>query len=574
MSPSRLLAGVASTAFVLWLVALTVSAWHGLDLTDESFYVSSYRWWSTNTLTFSGAQYVVGPLFDLLGQDIALLRLTRLAVLAALHVDFALRFTHWFDRTQRPLAPSTRRWVVACLAATAAAPTIWLPRTPGYNDLTLMGALFLGSAALSLAALDRGSRPPVVRMLLCGAVLVAMVLSKWSTVVVIALWVVVVVTVLVLRGATRTMFLAAALVAGGAAAGAVAVAVAMPWSEILDGLQTVNRIVAASSNSPAQLVGLYVRSTTLILGWALVVLTAVALPFVGLRGFPRLRDAYATWLAPALLLLLPFAFVGGTPVGGPDNFAAVAVAVTSWALGLVAVVLGARDRPGTWDRPSWDTLIVLGWLGALPWAFGLGTGNELFYLGFCLVAPWFAVMIALALLQDSSALSPRLAVHLGAGVLFIASQGVAGALVSPYRAPAVWDTTEAVDGLPALDGLRLTPDEVASYERLVDEVGELPPGTRLLVLDEIPGLALVLDLEPLGEAWTSRLDRERTAQGVEARCDPDDPPPVVMADREPTDTDRAALATCGVDLGDYVRVPIVLDSADLTLFRPPSDPTR
>ena len=64
---------------------------HGLDLTDESFYLVTYRWWDTYQPTFTGTQYLFGPLFEALGDRIDHLRVVRLAL--HLGVNAYLAFT-------------------------------------------------------------------------------------------------------------------------------------------------------------------------------------------------------------------------------------------------------------------------------------------------------------------------------------------------------------------------------------------------------------------------------------------------------------------------------------------------
>jgi uncharacterized membrane protein YuzA (DUF378 family) len=584
--PERVLAGLAATATAVWVAASLVSARHGLDLTDESFYLASYRWWSTSTLTFSGAQYVVGPLFEAFGYDVPLLRLTKVALLLALHADLGLRLLAWLSRArQQPLPRSTRAWVLASLVATSAAPTIWLPRSPGYNDLTLMGALVLGSTVLALAATAPGQRLPWLRLGLTGAVLVALLLSKWSTAVMIACFLVGVGAWTARHRGLPSLLAVGGVLAGGAAAGAALVQVAMPWPTILDGLAAVNRAVAATSNSPSSLLGLYLTSTTYLFVVAAACVAIVLLPLPALGRWPRVRAAYAHGLVPVLVLLLPYAALGRRPVGGPEDFFAFAVAWTAWS---ATFLLGLRGRALPRDVPRRSVLPVLGWLAALPWLFGAGTGNELYFLAYCLVGPWLAALIALAVLTapDSHAdraseeatstggagpqwLDVRRATSLAAAVLAVVALGVSGTAVVPYRSDGTLETTAALHLDGTLTGLLVTPTEAREYADLVAAVGPAE-GRRLLVLDEMPGLALVLDLQPLGEVWTSRIDTGRTASGAESVCRSEDlPAPVVVADRELLPSDRAALRACGADVEDYEEVRHRLGSRDLTLLLPP-----
>src|SRR5450759_2478425 len=101
------LASVAAAA--VWVIAAGMTASHGLDSTDEGFYLLSYRWWNTEVRTFTGAQFVYGPVFELLGHNIAGLRLVRLLTIIAANAAFGWTFMRWL-RLRRPNAAATRWW--------------------------------------------------------------------------------------------------------------------------------------------------------------------------------------------------------------------------------------------------------------------------------------------------------------------------------------------------------------------------------------------------------------------------------------------------------------------------------
>ena len=98
--------GIAVT--LVWVVAGVRSSGRGLNPGDESFYLLSYRWWDVNLRTFTGMQYVYGPVFALLGHDIAALRVFRIATLVAVHLAFGWSLMTWL-RTQRPAPPPPPR---------------------------------------------------------------------------------------------------------------------------------------------------------------------------------------------------------------------------------------------------------------------------------------------------------------------------------------------------------------------------------------------------------------------------------------------------------------------------------
>ena len=68
---------------LVWVTAALTMADKGLDVTDEGFYLLSYRWWDTSLRNFTAAQYVYGPIFELLGFDIVRLRYFRVVTVLA-----------------------------------------------------------------------------------------------------------------------------------------------------------------------------------------------------------------------------------------------------------------------------------------------------------------------------------------------------------------------------------------------------------------------------------------------------------------------------------------------------------
>ena len=82
-----------------------LTAGHGFDITDEGFYLLSYRWWNVHHRNFTGAAYLYGPVFALLDHDIGALRIFRLLTVVGAHLAFGWCFMRWL-RLRRPAAAS------------------------------------------------------------------------------------------------------------------------------------------------------------------------------------------------------------------------------------------------------------------------------------------------------------------------------------------------------------------------------------------------------------------------------------------------------------------------------------
>src|SRR5262249_51189663 len=158
---------------------------------------------------FTGAQYFYGPVFAALGHSIAALRVFRLVTVVAVHVIFGWTFMRWL-RGHRPAAPASRLWEVCGTAAIVAAGAMiysWLPLTPGYNDISVLGSLLAAAVLLRMATcIDRAVpiRPWVPAAL--GPILIVMGLGKWSSAALtFALVAVVGVVILAARGAREVL---------------------------------------------------------------------------------------------------------------------------------------------------------------------------------------------------------------------------------------------------------------------------------------------------------------------------------------------------------------------------------
>src|SRR6266545_2277699 len=265
-----LLAGVIVVAGGLagwWILTAGRAANEGFDLTDEGYYLLSYRWWNQNPLALTGVQYLYGPVFEWLGYDVV--RLFRLLTVIVVHLLFGYSVMRWL-RGRRPGAPPTRLWEPAGMAVILAAGGMcysWLPLSPGYNDVILLGALTLVSCVLWMAtAVDRGTKVPFWVLIVAGLVIGVMLLAKWTSVVVIGLIVVAALIVLAgqgFRAVARGIGLA---LAGLGVAALVVQLFVVRLNVAVPGIMTVNRFIAQTSYSPSALLHVYWSSGLDLLG--------------------------------------------------------------------------------------------------------------------------------------------------------------------------------------------------------------------------------------------------------------------------------------------------------------------
>ncbi len=555
-----MLTAAAVVALGSWVTSAVVMSTRGIDLTDESFYLLSYRWWDSNPRNFSGAQYLFGPVFEALGHDVPRLRLARLVLLLAAHGVFVLALRDHLRRTARPPWSWSTPLMVLVLA-TGGISYGWLPQSPGYNDVALLGSLLIGAVALRCAtATSLGTRPSPAWLLLAGATTAAVALAKWSSALAVGVLAVAVLAALLRRDPVGLLLAAAAGLLGIAAFAVLFHLTVAPWDEVLPPMREVNRLVSGDTNSPSALLLLYATST----GWVLLAAALSALggllPVWILRRVPVAAGGSAgpsgsLIAAPPLAAALPWLVSFTLPRGGTEATWTYTVSIVAALLASLAATLflggpGSRGaRPADDVRPDrvgrWTVTVLL--LG-LPAAQAFGTGNALYLVAIHGLTFWVAG--ALLCIADSPGESAR---EVGTSLvttcaLLVAVVATTGLMMHPYRADPIDRATTTVPGSDNLTDVEVDPALAARLGALISAVDEqTPPGTPVYAVDELAGLVLAVDRPPAGEAWNSRLDPDRAAAGLLAYCtaDREVAAPAILADRPLGQSELETLQACG-----------------------------
>ncbi|GAA1610173.1 hypothetical protein GCM10009789_75680 [Kribbella sancticallisti] len=579
--------GVASAVCLTWIITAARTVGYGFDITDEGYYLLSYRWWSSNPLALTGVQYIYGPVFELLGFDIVRLRIFRLVTIVVGQLFFAWSFMRWL-RVRRPAAPPTKLWELAGITVILAAGGMcysWLPLSPGYNDVILLGS-FLGVSCVLWAAtaVEQDKKVPIWALILFGLVVSVMVLAKWSSVVVLALIGVAAIVVLAGQGAqavARGIFWALA----GATGTAVLVHfLVVPLTEAIPGVLAVNRFIAETSYSPFTLIEMYWTTGLKLFGetlqqhFLLLIAAAVAVVSHG----PVLRIAAWLLAAAGLGLSIYRVFQDGGLGGGPANngkfqvtlLAAVLVAVVT----IVVALIAKRWSPGRENLRTW---VVLGLLAVLPFVQAFGTNNPLYLIGFNAFAAWAALMIAVVTGLEAAPLVARVTTGLVTVTSIVAVAAIAygGLMLNPYRSLPHKDLTTATPMKP-LSGLKLSQTTAERYTAL-DKLLKpytTPSGRPIIAFDKMAGIVLMLRGRPFGEAWVSPKERERTAAGIKEVCSTKEPwpgnrQPLLFFNRRISELEITALQACGLDLRvDYKLIAPPKTTMNLQIYVPLNDP--
>jgi len=560
------LASLTAAGTWAFAAALTSSRW--FTYTDEGFYLLSYRWWNTELRSFTGSQFFYGPVFELLGYNIAGLRLFRLLTIIGASAAFGWTFMRWL-RLRRPNAPATLWWEGAGAAAIVACAGMnysWLPLTPGYNDLSMLGALLVVAAVLKAAAdVDRGRKVPVWVPLSIGPIAFTMLIAKWSSSGLTLLVVALVAVVMLAPAGSRQM----ARVAGWALVGLVLSTIAVqlfvvPLDQAIPQMVATNNLVVGSNN-PSTLLRIYrltfgdLLTRTAQAHGLLLIGAAAAVAFRSKLG----SMVTALLCATAGVLSFWILLVAGQFSGGAHNIRTYCVGLTLVLAIPLVVALGTLldwrrpfSRVSSLRREGWRGTAVVLLLIALPLTQAAGTGNPIYFMAFnCFAAGAALIIFVLTGIEGAPPVARALTAGAAAGaVLMSAAIGTNGLLVHPYGVTSANLPTVTVTGVPALRSVTLPPNTAGDYTRLHKVLEPyLTPGggTHMMGFDQMSGLIFAMDGRSVGEAWYSAAGRQRAAVAIRAQC-PDgrgpwgSRPPILFFNRAISRTEIGDLRACGL----------------------------
>jgi hypothetical protein len=171
-----------SVGWFLWLSR------RGFEYTDESFYLLSILWWRDITSSFSLFGVLLGWLFDVVGQDVAVFRMTGVFLLLCASAYLALMATRSAVKNQ---ALASRHAGLIVLIAACSAMQYYAVftslRVPSYNLLALCLMLVATGVMLNMLRLRPGTKAFFGCAVVYGFALGICAAAKVSTALVVAL---------------------------------------------------------------------------------------------------------------------------------------------------------------------------------------------------------------------------------------------------------------------------------------------------------------------------------------------------------------------------------------------------
>lgn len=504
---------------VLALVVVGVVAWtlpRGFDITDEGFYLLSYRFPAEYEASFTNFHLVVTRVFGL--ADASILTYRVVGLLAALlgGTLFGLSLAAWLRAV---VPPSPRRWLTSnglvtgfVLLGTLLSYSI-TPRTLSYNTLNTL-ALLLTAAAV-LTALRQG--PTGAGWLLAaGGVLGLDAFVKVSTSIFLVLSAALVVGICWRRAGAAVLLRATGWLLLGLLLGLGlyflrAQSPSVWWHNFRQEMVLIRSIGYGTDKLLLKYI-FSIGNTLWVLVWplgpVLVVVSGVALWW---------RQQVRT----QMLALVAFAVLGGAGLGliiiavrhrwyyvaYMNQLEILPLLISLLLMGALAVVLGDGPLvfPTAASPRSEQRRVVAGWLAVLPLLAAAGTYNDLRINLLIDVAPWFGLLLVVFTWPRSVRLPTWVVpafLFLPAGL--VVEQVVWGTMQTPYglTTPITVQTeplhAAGVQGLLRLDAR--TVEFMGQLEKLLARAG-FRPGDPLLGFHGMPGLVYLCGGVSPGAPW-------------------------------------------------------------------------
>ena len=572
-----------STPFIvpaITAIVLAVAADRGFDFTDEGLYVLSYmhpREYLTSSTQF---QLPIGAIWSL-WPSLPFLRLVKLGALLASGAWLgraSLRYASYaMGANLRPLESNI---IVSAITASALAPYVWLPQTPGYNDLTVVSAYVLAASVLSVCS----GKSPWWAWIAVGSTWWILFLSKWPAAVTAVLaGAMVVLSYAIVH---RTMPMRSLAIIGAGASLAV-LATQIGWAPVGDVIRGIGR--GSADLGPAY------STSTLIDGYRHELAQALSDLVVGpdrLVTLITLLAAIVSAMVPKRLghtvasmgfvSLISWYWRADRLASGAPNiraFSSTIFAICFLAalyLALSAAVRLAQRRTerhalsgkGGVLRPA----LIIASLTLAPFVTAVGTLNPILVNAVLALPFWLSAVVMLAALGGTVEPSwARVPVAVaGAIAIVTCSAAILGTWYTPYRqVPLSQADVELTRG--PLRGLRTDATSAAAMHAAYDVANRLD-ATAVVALWKLPGLVASTDRLQPSYGWLPSSLPSRASASLSTAC-ASNTIVLVMMDRAVSDGDAADIATScaehswrpagSVELPDAGEIRILVGSRDL-----------
>ncbi len=518
INPPKWLAATGVLFATISLLVLLWSANKAVDVTDEGFYLLSFKYHEFYHATFSNFHLIVETLLGGRVLTIVGYRLAYLATLAGQSLVFAYGVMYWLKRGTDQLLKTNRALFIGLFAVfflAALSAFAFAIRTLSYNSLNSFFIYVTSGLVLVIGSRRLHNLKTALLCLAVGGLEVFALMNKVSSGVILLVWHVLLLLVLRYRDFLNLLkYSLPALVAGLLAGGLLYFACVQPFPDWRGNFPRELMFITYYGYGLEYMLRGYLHDIETALQFALWP-GSLLLGGVWLLSTPAAARRWAANLAAAALIggFVWLCYRRGAFENAYFNLSAP-LKIFLVMLAAIALVRFRSASPEAESRVPFKAaeLPVLIWLLGLPAVAAYGTANSLLLNMLLDITAWFALGVVLLL--------PVWAVPTGAGaarkpvwlslllgllpLLYAFQQLLHGVVFQPYMSYATL-LEQRVD-LPVAgqpEQIRVTP----AFHRLVGSLAALLAkggyrvGDRLIALNDMPGLVYLLGGRSPNAAW-------------------------------------------------------------------------
>lgn len=585
-----LVAALISLVVLRDVVRFIVLANHGYNLTDEAFYLSSYATRNDVGRSFTGATFIIGPIFDLLGHDIARLRILKvfLLVLAGGFIGYQTvqyiknvvgkKYGKSYERAE---ILGYEIALVACSCLLSFSAYFWAPVSLNYNDLNTLFLLTIGGTIIRLFRFDKFDTFPWISIMSLGFLGAMALYNKPSSGAVISIFIIMAL-ILTWRKCSRG-YLVIPLSAAGFFIFVAFISMSVNSLSVFPDSYAFLQVIREESYDLTFLITNNVRHIKVAFDflinkhlpvyiWGAVVIACTArLP----RKFAILGGLVA--VAPFIKALAnKMYFSGGVKLLSSESryfvaeillvsvfFFFVGFVVTQIDTKIVSTSMAAIKERRLPSRSSFELFCVTLMLFSIPFIQAFGTYNELFLGSAFSIVSWFLFIVILIACMGSNWSSGTalccIAVLL---VIGMRCKILEGFLQYPYLKQDPVATMKYRVDSDRLRGIKMSSQWAQYLNDLIAIKNEngIKDGSAYLSFYNNPGEIYALGGYTPGEPWYIDWLTVRNANSIRFGCNrgnfSDEDPPIILKWEDTTLDHKiiAELQRCRVDFPDGYRI--------------------
>lgn len=527
----------------------------GFNLDDEAYYVASYATRKSVGRSFTGATYILGPVFEILNYNVTSLRIFKVILLGSTgcylgiqvcgYLKYVLKIRNNKTFETRDILGWEITVISSCILLTYST-YFWAPNTPSYNDLNTVFLLLLSGSILNLFKREQFQKVPWVNISCLSFLWVLALYNKPPSAIVIFPFTIFAL-IEVWRKSKKTLQIISVYAAGAILAIVTIIILAGSLKVIVDSYHFL-QLIRNESYSTSFLLTSYKDQLLDSINYEL---TTHKWQYIWLALVTSISPRIPTQYKIIGVVSAPFPLIYSLTnklylsAGSSPKFNVGLYFVIAVVLGSIISVLAFQISTWLLSRLTWDKrqknqdetpvktsrsfylelLVVTCMFVSMPFIQLLGTNNHMFFGISFSYASWFVLLLILAAYSfkswPSSAIIFLLAIFLVVGMR---QKIVDGFLNQPYGGQVAISESKYEIERGKLKGIKV---EKSLYKYLneiqsLQEDLDIKSGHTFLGFYNFSGEIYLMDGISPGEPWYIRTNPIRNSNSIAYGCERDE----------------------------------------------------